>query len=714
MAGEPLPLIATIGLPRDCSTCEGADVMTPRLRRPWVLAPVLAVTGRLRNSARLGVIMAMLLIPGVTATWSFTSTIGGQISFAEAERDGVVVLRPALAAMTAAVGGDHPDLEALSAAVDAHPELGLTEAMSAVRAATAGPGLQTAAGRATAAGAFGTLISDIGNNSNLILDPDLDSFYVMDAAVVQVPKALQAAARAARLETGPSSEVIAVQAVNAGVLSDTASALHGDLATAVKHTAASDLADRLTTMSAAADAFATAAKGITQDLAHPQPADPKPLARAAAAAVEPMTTVLDGLLAARIAGQTAQRTRSLLITLAGLVLAAWSAAGVWWQTRRDVRLVVSGMSAIADGELDERPLPDGGDEFGDIGAALAVTRSRLSEQERQLQEAQRAREHQMHLSFQHQRDAEQQLRLRAQSVIDETATVVAEELQDVVVQVGAVREAASTIDERVAATDQVSHEVVGDAREADRVVAALVDSLRRVGGMAEVISGVADQTRLLALNASIEAARAGEAGRGFSVVASEVKDLATTTAESTQQITSTIQALESDANAVATTIATMTTRIRGLDDATAVLGNVATQQHALVTRLDSAVTEAIDRVTSMSSLTQRLERRRVERVAASGTVTLDVGGRTYPAELRDLSTLGAQVITSPSRVRPGEAISLQLKLAATPLRLAATVVRVFPAGDRHEVGLEFLDLSPTDLEQLRVHVAELSEEHAGV
>ena len=112
----------------------------------------------------------------------------------------------------------------------------------------------------------------------------------------------------------------------------------------------------------------------------------------------------------------------------------------------------------------------------------------------------------------------------------------------------ATEEMASSVSEiarQVQESSRIASEAVTQAEKTDARIAELSQAAARIGDVVKLITAIAEQTNLLALNATIEAARAGEAGKGFAVVASEVKQLAAQTAKATDEIGTQIHGMQS-------------------------------------------------------------------------------------------------------------------------------------------------------------------------
>ena len=160
------------------------------------------------------------------------------------------------------------------------------------------------------------------------------------------------------------------------------------------------------------------------------------------------------------------------------------------------------------------------------------------------------------------------------------------------------------------AKDAISR-LAQDIENTGQVVEQLASTTQDIGSILGVIRDISDQTNLLALNAAIEAARAGEQGRGFAVVADEVRNLASRTADSTEEIQKMINQLQSDAkDAVTAMNAGKVVTLEGVsasDEAVGVLGGISDRITDITDRNTQVATATEEQSTVVHTINQNIE-----------------------------------------------------------------------------------------------------------
>lgn len=151
------------------------------------------------------------------------------------------------------------------------------------------------------------------------------------------------------------------------------------------------------------------------------------------------------------------------------------------------------------------------------------------------------------------------------------------------------------IDRQVAQSNNVVGRAVSETQRTNATVSELNEAAGRIGDVVQLITDIAEQTNLLALNATIEAARAGDAGRGFSVVAGEVKALAGQTARATEDITAQIAAMQHATVRSIEAIGTIQSTIRAIGEITGAIAAAVTQQGAATQEIARSVETAARR-----------------------------------------------------------------------------------------------------------------------
>ncbi|MBI6768164.1 methyl-accepting chemotaxis protein [Pseudomonas syringae] len=269
--------------------------------------------------------------------------------------------------------------------------------------------------------------------------------------------------------------------------------------------------------------------------------------------------------AVEAAGASYEQTRIIALSAIGLVLAltlllAWRLSV---SIIHPVRQALHIASTIADGDLSEHPIPDGKDETAQLLITLGRMRTNLHSTIDQIYAAAT----QLSQSVQEMGSIAEAsaLNLQLQNTEIEQAAVAVNQMSQAAIEVAgnasntvteseASTQAAAQGQDKLSATILSIKELTENVLDSSHQAQGLAERTQSISSILDVIRAIANQTNLLALNAAIEAARAGEAGRGFAVVADEVRSLAQRTSASTAEIEGLISGVQQSTQQTASSL----------------------------------------------------------------------------------------------------------------------------------------------------------------
>ena len=159
----------------------------------------------------------------------------------------------------------------------------------------------------------------------------------------------------------------------------------------------------------------------------------------------------------------------------------------------------------------------------------------------------------------------------------------------------------SEISRQAADALSISTKAVEQADETNKIVSGLAQAAQKIGDVVKLINNIAEQTNLLALNATIEAARAGEAGRGFAVVASEVKSLATQTSKATDEISGQIAEVQNSTTSAVNVIEAISGTISRINEISAAIAASVEEQSSVTQNISQNMQVAAKGVSDINA-----------------------------------------------------------------------------------------------------------------
>jgi methyl-accepting chemotaxis protein len=546
-----------------------------------IFTPAIALMGRLRMSAKFVVVSVLFLIPLAIAMAILIQNIQNQIAFAASERIGgdyigaemkllqhlqqyrgmAVALRGGDASFQSKIDAKATEISRAITVIDAldqryGAQLESTDGWKAVIAGwkAGGDKLATSTAQQTYT-QYTALIADlldhmrdVADKSNLTLDPDIDSYYLMDTFVNKLPALAEGLGQTRGFGVGmiarhsqlPHEKVFLETLVaNAQVALKWT---RKNIVTAQRENAAlqESLEQPLQSLQASEQFLTMVHKELVETSAIG--IAPAAYFDAATDAIdktfvlnEQVQLQLDQLLKARIDKAVAQRNHVVAASAVALLLAIYLMAGFALSVRNTVGVLTTVVGKVAGGDLSQRMDVASKDEIGDIAVmvnTMIVQLSGVIGDVRSASDTLAAASEQVSSTAQ----ALAQSSSEQAAGVDNTSSAI----EQMAVSIAQTNDNAKT-------TDRIASTASNDAGESRDAMAAMIAAMQEIAQKISIIGDIAYQTNLLALNAAIEAARAGENGRGFAVVAMEVRRLA----ERSQVAAQNIEAVAGKSAAVA-------------------------------------------------------------------------------------------------------------------------------------------------------------------
>ncbi|MEK6813286.1 MAG: methyl-accepting chemotaxis protein [Nitrospirota bacterium] len=512
------------------------------------------------------------------------------------------------------------------------------------------------------------LIGHVGETSTLILDPKLDTYYLMDTIVAKLPALLENMGQARAVGSGVAAKKSAsveekVHLLTlAGLIQSATQSMHDGMHAAFR--ARPDLKTSLRPFLHASDDGAkklvetTMKRLLSAERIDMSPAEYFAQATDAIGAgfklFDAVAPALDNLLKARIGGLERSMFLSIAVSVLVLALAVYLLAAFYRSVKESVDNLRQASLRMAEGDLTFRLNNGSRDEMATVVRSFNEVGDSFSGVLRQLRQAtDQIASSAAELSAS---ADEMEKGSGGQATQATRAAAAMEEMSATVVEVAKNASDAARFSGEATGMAEKGGKVVSETVTGMRAIAQTVEnaafvvetlgkSSHQIGEIVAVIDDIADQTNLLALNAAIEAARAGEQGRGFAVVADEVRKLAERTTKATGEIAAMIRAIQGDTQKAVASMKEGTQQVEGGVSLANEAGAALAQIVEGVRKVSEMVSHIATASEEQSSATQEISANveTIARLAQENGASISQSARAA-ADLLRLSTDLQQVV----------------------------------------------------------------------